>query len=672
MTLRFASTTLACLLTSTAFATPSPLQGADLCSNAQPIEGTGLFAYDNTGANTDGLTHPGCDEIGSDVWFLWTALESGPRSIETCGLSPLDTTLAVYPNVACPPTAPIACNDDSCSLRSKVSFSAVAGTAYLVRVGSWTTSVGGPGQILISETTFDCAAPPMGPDVIVGDIPAVFNWGAVGSINAYSLAATACNVGDTPMPWEGDTSNHPVIAPNLFRLSDGRFEQIGRGWIKHGFGSATDNYCCQCQDPNNSQVVGVGCSDTYGAALNGNQGGFNSGGSMIGGIGPRYDVDPVTGIFPFPYTTQGQSGDGLYKRLQVRLSDLDPAQHPNAQFFAEVQYMAPHDAQAGNDDNNASYRPVEVTWNGSGYDLSLAGPTRPGKAAIEAWKEADPTVELHESRDPEDGRFLLGSQARPVSGGRWEYEYALYNMNSRRAGGSFRVAVDPSAVVDALDFHDIDENSGSIMSSADWPATRSGDFVEWATGSGATANALRWGSVYNFRFRADRPPVLGQATIGMHQQGFINDFAVTAVVPDTSCGSEPFCVAAPNTTGAGVELYSYGLPTLDENALTIYGPGGVPGQFGVFFYGPDTAQTPVGDGFLCVAGGLFRIPPVVQADFLGVSSITPDWSGTPFTSGPGTIAPGSTWHFQLWYRSIGGPMGTGYNFSDGLSITFCP
>jgi hypothetical protein len=31
----------------------------------------------------------------------------------------------------------------------------------------------------------------------------------------------------------------------------------------------------------------------------------------------------------------------------------------------------------------------------------------------------------------------------------------------------------------------------------------------------------------------------------------------------------------------------------------------------------------------------------------------------------GVIAPGDTWHFQLWYRD-----GLSSNFSDGISVTF--
>ena len=42
-------------------------------------------------------------------------------------------------------------------------------------------------------------------------------------------------------------------------------------------------------------ALGVGCSDPYGSGLNGSQ----------NGLGPRYEVNPHTGVFPYPYTSPG-------------------------------------------------------------------------------------------------------------------------------------------------------------------------------------------------------------------------------------------------------------------------------------------------------------------------------------------------------------------------------
>ena len=38
----------------------------------------------------------------------------------------------------------------------------------------------------------------------------------------------------------------------------------------------------------------------------------------------------------------------------------------------------------------------------------------------------------------------------------------------------------------------------------------------------------------------------------------------------------------------------------------------------------------------------------------------------------GWITALSTWHFQTWYRDIGGPCGAFSNFSNALTVTFTP
>ena len=62
------------------------------------------------------------------------------------------------------------------------------------------------------------------------------------TIAAYSFQTVSCNLGEQDAIWIDDTNlanplrnQHPVIGNTLFRLRNGRFEQIGLGWLKHGF-----------------------------------------------------------------------------------------------------------------------------------------------------------------------------------------------------------------------------------------------------------------------------------------------------------------------------------------------------------------------------------------------------------------------------------------------------
>jgi len=140
--------------------TIDPFSGpaGDDCTVPQAIAGSGLFAFDTTGATTDGISDGACSEfsapqIHNDLWFRWTPAATGQFRIATCGLTSLDTKLAVYADQACPPVAPLACSDDACSLQSQVVFSAAGGASYLVRVGSYAITSSGAGALEIVQVS---------------------------------------------------------------------------------------------------------------------------------------------------------------------------------------------------------------------------------------------------------------------------------------------------------------------------------------------------------------------------------------------------------------------------------------------------------------------------------------------------------------------------------------
>ncbi len=132
-------------------------QGSDNCSSAQFIIGTGLFSFDNSAATLDGVPHPLCDffsqqDIDNDVWFSWTAPTSGIYTLQTCGLTAVDTKVAIYDyDGTCSGTV-LACNDDSCgSLQTSVTWNTIAGNIYIIRLGTYPGAVGGTGQFDLSE-----------------------------------------------------------------------------------------------------------------------------------------------------------------------------------------------------------------------------------------------------------------------------------------------------------------------------------------------------------------------------------------------------------------------------------------------------------------------------------------------------------------------------------------
>ncbi len=132
-----------------------------------------------------------------------------------------------------------------------------------------------------------------------------------------------------------------------------------------------------------------------------------------------------------------------------------------------------------------------------------------------------------------------------------------------------------------------------------------------------------------------------------------------------------YCVAAPNSvTANGSHMNWAGNTSVSGNQFSLIATGAPVGQFALFIYGPQPAQVPFGDGFLCIDGsaGIFRIlPPVVVVPFIQYAI---DFTAPQFSQGGGALLPGSTWNFQLWYRDTAAGQ-TGFNLSNALRVEFC-
>jgi hypothetical protein len=395
-------------------------------------------------------------------------------------------------------------------------------------------------------------------DVIVGDVAGVGSqpggngpqhFGTTGDLVAYSIGTTSCNIGTVALNWfQSGADRHPLILTNIYRINHGAIEQIGVSWIKHGFCALQQTLCGSCSPTCGGccSTLGVGCSDPYSTGLNGSQ----------SGLGPRFEINPATGQYPWPFTTAGATGNQIYKRIQVHVDDLNPALNAGAVYVSEAQYIARDDALAGNDLNNASYRMTQVgpenAFSGGWY-LNYTAATVRQKTAIEAWQVNVPSVELATIDVPNDGRFWVGANVIDNGDGTWRYEYAVFNMNSDRAAGSFSVETD--APVTNIGFKDIDYHSGEPWNNTDWTGADAGSEIVWSNGTtfgtNPVANAIRYGTLYNFRFTSTAAPVDGTVTIGLFEPsaGNPDEMSVTLPVPGAAQGgcndadiAEPFDV----------------------------------------------------------------------------------------------------------------------------------
>ena len=463
-----------------------------------------------------------------------------------------------------------------------------------------------------------------GPDVLVGRLAGEASYGGEEGVSAFSFGFSVCNLGDAPVEYVAFTNEHPIITHNLYRLSDGRFEQIGMSWVFHEFAALAFDSCnAGCLNPGTLQLLGTGCSTPNSASIAG----------VASILSPRSLIDAHTGDFPYSYSGVCEVCGPLDRRLQVHDSDLDPALNVGALYFVEGQVVAPDDSAAGNQNNNASYRPMSLvqprcdfnlqtlcdsdldctgpgrcanniaatclsesdcpglgrceinemdecnvdadcpvageacikcrpdvcewpplcstTLPLDGFCVRLTGQTEREQSGIRAWRVQDPSVVETEIEAPGAGFLILAAKATDLGNGWWRYEYALQNVNLDRSVRSFAIPRPHGAAVDNVGFHDVDYHSGDTVDGTDWPAIVTDASISWSTSAyevNPDANALRWGTLYNFRFDSRACP--GQAIVSL----------------------ELFKPGAPTSITAatiGPELRSEPVPTVSEWGVAI-------------------------------------------------------------------------------------------------------
>lgn len=327
-----------------------------------------------------------------------------------------------------------------------------------------------------------------------------------------SAATTSCNIGRKNLNWlQLPDNQHPVIAINFYRLLDDRMEQLGQSWVKHGFFSVNDANCPQipgvtlptCDTSVPGQYLAPGCSDPYGAGLNANP----------AVLGPRSQINPSTGYFDgatalappgLPASTPAQ------KIMYMKRSDLGVA---GARYFLEAHYITADDAKAGNARNNVTYHETKPNASGAWvFDTSV--PEQRLEPAIKAWPGAKFT-EVVGTEGGNKTHIVVASKAIPLSGGRTRYEYVVYNMNSDAAVGSFSVPA-PGAIATSIGFKAV-PTWGEPWSNAPWTSSVADGRLTWSTEKFAQnpkANAIRWGTAYNFWFESSGAPTDAQASVG--------------------------------------------------------------------------------------------------------------------------------------------------------------
>ncbi len=551
-----------------------------------PVSGT------NVNATLDGPATACMDITGArDVWYSFTVPTSGGVTVNMCAGASFDTALQVFQNLGGTLGAVVACDDDACGqFRSLIEFNATAGASYYVRAMGYQ---GNTGTFTLTVEPLAPLPPPVaqseGPDVTIGDLSDVADYGTrtVGgvSLRGFAVGTNSWNIGDRDAVWYAGDTRHPVIGQQMYRLKDGKFEQIGMSWLKHGFFATNSgdfvagmafpsNDVRQCQPSTaGGAELGVNCSDLYSASLNGSR----------SYLGPRYDVNALTGAFTYPwqplvngYTPTGSNA--VARRLQVRASDIAPAE--GTRYFVDSIYVTPDDAQWNNSRNNYSARELAPTGPSTGT-WGFAGATQRFKTALELWPSADSsvrlsTVEFHESSATVSdngtpvtkeltGKFIVGSRAQDNGNGTWTYQYAVMNVNSHRALSGIALRTSGGLAFSAPTFQAPLYHDGDRVDNSPWLTSTNAGYVKWATNptfpstvtipetsitlSGVQPNYVYYGTMYNYTVTSSAPPATGYlrlqlgrapAIAGVGFQGSL--LTATGVLVPTPCLAD---IAAP-------------------------------------------------------------------------------------------------------------------------------
>jgi hypothetical protein len=329
--------------------------------------------------------------------------------------------------------------------------------------------------------------------------------------------------------------------------------------MKHTFLALEDSVCGNCNTSGcqTGSHLCPGCSDPYTSGLNGDQ----------GSIGSRAWINPFTGSFPSTANNHsGHSHNGVSHRILVETSDLIPGQNAGASYFGEAAYISPHEytwCQSHPDQcnmfNNYSYRRFTVSGGPTTFNFTPVSNTVRMQPAIQFWTGTGATVNQVEPDPGNDGAWFMGYKVTNPSAGVWHYEYALFNMNLDRGIQSFSVPLSAGVNVSNINFHAPPQqpgwaNDGTFnnqgYSSMPWTVTQTSDSITWNSETFAqnqNANAIRWGTLYNFRFDADQPPESADATVGFFKTGSPMMVAIQAPAGGTPTPT-PTATATATTT----------------------------------------------------------------------------------------------------------------------------
>lgn len=480
--------------------------------------------------------------------------------------------------------------------------------------------------------------------------------------SGLSATVDICNFGSTSINWFAPmNADHPMYSSMVGRDLGTRFEQISDwSYVKHGFASINGGVCGGCVGgPYPGNILGLNCSDTYGASLNANT--FY--------LGPPAEINPWTGGWNpvgshfdkgFPAVSGGAANDGNRSNInvpggvtfRVRVDDAKMT-NGTASYYYGLYVIVPNEP-GSNKDNNGVYRRFRPTWTGSNWSFSNQSNAVTQASILENWGGAKLSSA---GNGTDDGKFFVAMKASgPDGSGMWHYEYAVHNRDNSRGGDRFSIPVCPGTTVSNITFGDIDSLAGN-----DWTGTMVGDDIVWTAPAGT--NSLEWNTIYNFAFDADAGP-LTDGTVEVRQARAGAGANTVPVIIDTP-GVQFDTILGTPCGNPALSLDTNGLiplPIIPNPFFGVATTGATAGNTVGFSFSAGNVVTPLPGG--CVWQLDFATSSVlggIVADGVGFARLPLGIPSLPSLTGVDI-------YFQATELEVGGPLFGVANVSNGLRV----
>lgn len=157
--------------------------------------------------------------------------------------------------------------------------------------------------------------------------------------------------------------------------------------------------------------------------------------------------------------------------------------------------------------------------------------------------------------------------------------------------------------------------------------------------------------------RIDGADPQGFATFALFEDSF-DQVVVRRVLPPVG---QSGCASTPNSTGEPATITARGSASLTDASLSLELANAPAGESAYFLHGPQAVQLPLGSGFLCVAGGVGRLP-AGQTNAAGLATLQVDLAALG-------VPAASSVTFQAIFRDadVGG-----LQTSDSVTVTAQP